>query len=107
MAIFRDKTKQGKGSCMAKVNEPYEYLIVESYRPEKTSGLHGAVHIRPAKKEKYPQSIHVECSKTLSNNYPVGTKFKLKVKLTDRKGGGKYLYSYYKWSFEAFTDKTA
>ena len=72
---------------MAKDN-PYIYVIVESYIPDKTSGLHGKVHIRPAKGQKYDQSLHVRCSKMLSKDYPVGTKFRIKAKLTDREGGG-------------------
>lgn len=81
-------------------NNPYEIVEVESYVPEDTSGLHGKVHIRPVEGGHYPPSIHVECSKSLSKNYPVGTRFKIKAKLTDREGGGEYLYSHYSWNYE-------
>jgi len=87
---------------MAK-NTKYVYVVVESYIPENTSGLHGSVHIRPVKNEKFPQSIKVECSKKLSKNHPVGTKFKIQAKLTDREGSGDYLYSSYRWSYEVLT----
>ncbi len=33
-------------------------------------------------------------------NYPVGTRFKVKVKLTDREGGGEFLYSHHSWKFD-------
>ncbi len=33
---------------MGKPLEPYMMVVVESYVPERTSGLHGKVHIRPA-----------------------------------------------------------
>lgn len=36
----------------------------------------------------------------LSRDYPVGTKFKIRAKLTDREGGGDYLYSHFKWPVE-------
>ncbi|SED74260.1 hypothetical protein SAMN02787142_3738 [Burkholderia sp. WP9] len=78
----------------------YEYVIVESFVPVETTGLHGAIHIRPAADQKYPQTIHVECSKKLSRDYPVGTRFKIRAKLTDREGGGQYLYSSYRWPVE-------
>jgi len=78
----------------------YEYVVVESFVPVETTGLHGAIHIRPAAGQKYPQTIHVECSKKLSRNYPVGTRFKIRAKLTDREGGGQYLYSSYRWPVE-------
>ena len=82
---------------MAKSNEPYVYIIVESYYPYSTSGLHGQIHIRPAPDQIFPQSLHVECSKSLSQRYPVGTRFRLRVKLTDKEGGGEFLYSYHGW----------
>jgi hypothetical protein len=81
-------------------DNPYYYITVESFIPEKSSGLHGKIHIRPIKGERFPQTIHVECSKQLSTNYPLGTKFKIKAKLTDREDGGEYLYSSYHWPYE-------
>jgi hypothetical protein len=87
---------------MAKDN-PYVYVVVESYIPENTSGLHGPVHIRPVKDEQFPQNIQVECSKKLSKDYSVGTKFRIQAKLTDREGSGDYLYSSYKWPFEVLS----
>jgi hypothetical protein len=85
---------------MAKSNEPYQYLLVESFRPNSTSGLHGDVHIRPCAGQGYPTTLHVECSKDLVRNYPVGTKFRIKAKLTDRLGSGDFLYSYFGWKYE-------
>lgn len=87
-------------------DSPYCYVIVESYVPKSTSGLHGEVHIRPAKGEQFSQDLQVQCSKELSQNYPVGTKFRIKAKLTDREGGGEYLYSSYKWKYEVFSDSS-
>lgn len=76
----------------------YDEIIVESYY-EKGSGLHGCIHIRPALGYKYPQNLRVECSKDLTTKYKVGTKFKIRVKLTDRMGSGTFLYSSYKWQY--------
>lgn len=74
----------------------YSEIIVESYL-ESGSGLHGVVHIRSAINQYYSQNLRVECSKKLITNYPVGTKFRLRVKLTDKDGGNPFLYSSYKW----------
>lgn len=76
----------------------YIEIIVESYN-DYASGLHGLIHIRPASNQIYPQNMRVECSKKLSQNYPVGTKFKLFVKKTCRNGGVPFLYSSYKWKY--------
>ena len=35
----------------------YEYIVVESFIPESTAGLHGKVHIRPEIGQKYDQSL--------------------------------------------------
>ncbi len=75
----------------------YEKVLVESFIPKSTSGKHGKVHIRPVAGHKYPPTLHVEYSKKLSKDYPVGTKFILTAKLTDREDGGEYLYSYFVW----------
>lgn len=84
---------------MAQDNE-YEWVIVESHIPISASGRHGRVHIRPVAGGKYSSALAVECSKKLSTNYPIGTKFKIMAKLTDRVGGGEYLYSSYRWKYE-------
>jgi hypothetical protein len=83
---------------MAKPKEPYRTVVVESYR-ESGSGLHGDVHIRPIPGEGFPPGIRVECSKQMMR-HPVGTKFRIKAKLTDKEEGGEFLYSYFGWKFE-------
>lgn len=81
-------------------NNTYEKILVESFIPSDPSGKHGKIHIRPVDGYKYPSTLQVECSKKLSRDYPVGTKFLLQAKLTDREGGGEYIYSSYRWKFE-------
>lgn len=88
---------------MAKPDAPYRIVIVERYVPSSTSGLHGDVHIRPVAGQGVPTTLHVECSRKLTRNYPVGTKFRIQAKLTDREGGGEYLYSYFRWPVEVLT----
>lgn len=85
---------------MSKPDEPYRIVVVESFMPQDRSGLHGAVHIRPLAGQGLSTALYVECSKKLSHDYPVGTKFKIRAKITDREGGGEYLYSYFRWPIE-------
>ena len=89
-----------ESKVMAKPDETYRMVVVESFTPHSTSGLHGGIHIRPAAGQEIPTTLHVECSKKSSKDYPVGTKFRIRAKLTDRKGGGEYLYSSFRWAFE-------
>lgn len=84
---------------MAQDNQ-YQLVVVESYKPARAGGLHGQVHIRPVSGQGFPTTLHVECSKGLSKNYPVGTRFRIRAKLTDREGGGVYLYSSWRWDYE-------
>ncbi|TKW60772.1 MAG: hypothetical protein DI628_07725 [Blastochloris viridis] len=89
---------------MAKSNETYSTVIVESYKPQNTSGLHGEVHIRPVAGQDLPTTLHVSCSRELkSASYPVGTKFRIQAKLTDREEGGEYLYSPPRAKFEVIS----
>ncbi|HAW58392.1 MAG TPA: hypothetical protein DCX03_05175 [Bacteroidales bacterium] len=81
-------------------DNPYEFVLVESFIPNNPSGKHGKVHIRPVPGGKYSSDLAVECSKSLSRDYPVGTKFLLQAKLTDRENGGEYLYSSFRWKYE-------
>jgi hypothetical protein len=76
---------------------PYRTLIVESFVPADTSSRHGPVHVRPVPGQVFPPTLFVECSKRLMDprRYPVGTKFKLQAKLTDREGGTPFLYAYH------------
>mgnify|MGYP001392278706 CR=1 FL=1 len=78
----------------------YEWIWVESYKPKVKSGLHGRVHVRPIAGGRYSTNLHVECSKTFSDTeqYPLGTKFLIKAKLTNREMGGEFLYSSYRWA---------
>lgn len=84
---------------MGKPFEPYLQVEVESYCPANTSGLHGTVHIRPVAGQGLPTNIHVRCPKELSYSYPVGTRFRIKAKLTDREGGGEFLHSHHSWPY--------
>ena len=81
---------------MAK-SSAYRHVIVESFIPRDPSGRHGLVHIRPIPGQVFSPKLFVECSKRLvdTEKYPVGTKFKLSAKLTDRQGGTAFLYAYH------------
>lgn len=85
----------------------YRDVLVESFRPNSTAGLHGPIHMRPLPNQGLSTTLHVECSKSLSYDHPLGSIFKIRAKLTDRNGGGNYLYSHHKWPFEKMTLKEA
>ena len=62
------------------------------------SRLIGAtVQIRPVPGQAFSPALSVQCSRRLSDVglYPLGTKFLLFAKLTDRLGGTPFLYAYH------------
>lgn len=44
--------------------------------------------------------MKVECSARMRNGHPVGTRFRIKAKVTDREGGTDFLYTHYKWPYQ-------
>lgn len=89
---------------MAIKGEKYHFIEVGRYLPQSTSGLHGKVHIRPVPGQaEFDTSLHVQCSKELSTEYPVATRFLIKGKLNDLLGGGKFIYSSYQWAYEVIS----
>ena len=80
----------------------YTHIIVESYKPKSTAGLHGEVHIRPVAGQDYSENLQVRCSKDLSEKYPVGTKFRIKIKseISRREGGEPFISSHYTWKYD-------
>jgi hypothetical protein len=91
---------------MAKPEERYRRVVVESFRMS-LPGHQGNVHVRPIAEEGYPSDMLVECPRSMVRNFPVGTRFRIKAKLTDREGGGAYLYTSYHWRFEVLPSPTA
>ncbi len=80
----------------------YQEIIVESYY-ESGSGLCGPVHIRPLpNQDPFLPWMHVQCSKELSYDYPVGTRFRIRAKITSRQGGTPFIYSNYSWPYVVF-----
>ncbi len=80
----------------------YRMIKVESYY-ESGSGLHGDIHIRPLTGQSpFETWMRVQCSKNLSDTkfYPVGTKFIIQAKITDRERGTPFIYSSYAWHYE-------
>jgi len=83
------------------MSDHYSYIIVESFIPNDPSGRHGLVHIRPLPlQDPYHESMFVQCSKELSYNYPVGTRFRIKAKITSSPGSKPFIYSSYRWEYE-------
>jgi hypothetical protein len=78
---------------MARDPWAYREVAVESAMDPRT----GKLHIRPMAGQAYATSMRVHCSRALRDPelYPVGTRFLIRAKLTDRMGGAPYLYAHH------------
>lgn len=77
----------------------YVEVIVETYRSV-GEGSSASIRARPVEGQGYPRTMKVECSKKMRHSYPVGTKFKITAKVTDKEGGTKFLYTNFNWKYE-------
>ncbi|CAD5257324.1 MULTISPECIES: hypothetical protein [unclassified Imperialibacter] len=83
----------------------YQHIVVESFKPSNTAGRHGPIHIRPIPGQApFLPHMHVRCAKELSEEYPVGTRFRIRAKLTNREGGTPFIHSHYTWPYEVLND---
>lgn len=85
---------------MGKPEAPTVRVMVESYCARRTAGMHGAIHVRPVAGQGYQPNINVRCPHEMKRNYPVGTRFWIKAKLTDREGGEPFLSTHHSWPYE-------
>lgn len=85
------------------MSDEYHSIVVESYITTEASGKHGKVHVRPIKGEVFPQTMDVECPRSMRKEHPVGTKFRIQAKETSKEGGSPFLYSSYKWEYEVLS----
>ena len=93
------------------LDQSYHKLWFHSFRPASTSGHRDHIQLKLVSGQNLPSEISeecetrsvnpfellTECSKELFYQYPVGTKFLLKAKLTDRESVGMFFYTSYRW----------
>lgn len=84
---------------MAKHDESYRLVVVETYSGHK-HGKKSHIHVRPVAGQDLDTNMDVECRRDMRKEYPVGTRFRIKAKLTDRDGGKPFLWSHHSWAYE-------
>ena len=84
---------------MGRPEEPYYTIVVETHRIS-GSGLHGGIHVRPAKGEQFPQTMPVRFPRAIRSAYPIGTRFRVYAKLTDKEGGNPFPLTNHAWNYE-------
>lgn len=81
----------------------YRELVVETYRNYgEPSG--SSVRVRPVEGQGISTTMSVECSKSMRSAHPLGTKFLIRCKITNREDGSPFLYSSWQWKYKVLTD---
>ena len=83
---------------MAMPEEPYFTLIVETYR-ESGSGLHGDIHVRCVEGQEFPPTFRIRFPMAPRFAHPVGSRFQILAKLSDKEGGNNFLHSNHAWPY--------
>lgn len=81
---------------MARPEEPYILMVVETYH-ESGSGLHDDLHVRPIKGQSVSPHLRVRFPKPLRRAHPVGTRFLVYAKISDREGGNEFIHTNHAW----------
>lgn len=84
----------------------YREVVIETYRAGGEPSRH-SVRARPVGGQGFDATMKVECSSSMRTGYPVGTKFKVRAKITDREGSRPFLYTSYRWPYEVLSDQEA
>lgn len=84
----------------------YRTVVIETYQ-----NIHGgsskSIRARPLPGQGLDTSMNVECSSKMRKAHPVGTKFLLQAKVTDREGGSPFLYAHYNTPYRVVSDEEA
>jgi len=83
----------------------YKDIVIETYEGPRESST-GAPPARPLPGQGLKTSLKVECSGKMRKDFPIGTKFIVTAKITDREGTP-FVYSHYKWSWKIVTSAEA
>ena len=77
----------------------YTEILVESFISTET-WHRDSKHIRPAPSQVFPQSLLVEYSRSLTDNYPIGAVFRLCVAPKQKLDERQHLYAHYRANYE-------
>jgi hypothetical protein len=77
--------------------DDHQSVEVESFEFPGKTGPVGKIGLRPVSGQKFPASLLIEGNKSLAEDYPVGTRFKVQASLMKRPSGAEYLFSSWQW----------
>jgi hypothetical protein len=84
----------------------YRDIVIETYENRGEPAAE-RIRARPLPGQGFAATMKVECSSKMRKGYPVGTKFRIRAKQTDRDGGTPFLYCHYSWPYDVLSDEEA
>jgi len=84
----------------------YRYVLIETFRNYGEPSSKN-IRARPLPGQGLSTDMKVECSSKMRMKHPVGTIFKIRAQVTDRDGGGLFLYTSWQWTYEILTKEQA
>jgi hypothetical protein len=92
-------TATRSGDFDGKARRAYILIVVETYL-ESGGGLHGDLHVRPIEGQALPKNLRVRFPKALRRAHPLGTRFLVYAKLTDKEGGNDFVHTNHAWDVQ-------
>lgn len=84
----------------------YKEIVIETFENPGEPAAE-RIRARPMAGQGLSTALRVECSAKMREGHPVGTKFKIKAKITAKEGGIEFLYSHYDWPYTVLTTQKA
>lgn len=81
--------------------DDHKIIKVETFIPESHEFTDATIRVRPLDGEGVSTDLRVECPRKIREEYPVGTVFRMKVKMCQREDDSYYLYNHYNWLMES------
>lgn len=83
--------------------EDHQTIEVESFEDADRAAHRGKVCLRPVNDQKFSTSLRLEGNKSLVQDYPVGTRFKVQASLMKRPSGEQYLFTSWQWDAQVLS----
>ena len=77
--------------------DDHQTIEVESFEDLEKAARPGKVCLRPVEDQKFPTTLLLEGNRSLVQDYPVGTRFKVQASLMKRPSGEQYLFTSWQW----------
>lgn len=84
---------------MGKPEEDYYSIVVETYR-KSGSGFHDDIHVRCVEGQRFPSTLRVRFPRKVRFGHPIGTRFRVLGKLSDRDGSNPFIHTNHAWKYE-------